>query len=66
LPDVVRLSLDDPQTLACARTSRSADESFLCLREFGIFADDAAADTLTRAAFDRALTTGLTLLEIMP
>ena len=66
LPDVVRLSLDDPQTLARARTSRSADAAFRRLRQFGILAEDAAAEALPRVAFDRALTSGLTLLEIMP
>ena len=66
LPDVVRLTLDDPETLAYAKKLGAAPDAFRRLRDFGILAEDAEPEALSRIAFDRALTSGLALLEIMP
>ncbi|HEY5046453.1 MAG TPA: hypothetical protein VII49_00345 [Rhizomicrobium sp.] len=64
LPDLIRLSLDDPHTLETGKNLAAATHAFQRLREVKILAATAEPQALGRIAFDRLLTAGLTIAEI--
>jgi hypothetical protein len=64
LPDVVRHTLEDSQTLAYARRLGLGGDAVAHLKAFGIIGEGITPDQFSRAEFDRALTAGLALLEI--
>ncbi|HEX3429813.1 MAG TPA: asparagine synthase-related protein [Rhizomicrobium sp.] len=66
LPDVVQHAVEDPQTLGYAQRLRVSEDAIERLKAFDIVSGSTGPQQLSRAALDRALTAGLTLLEMMP
>ncbi len=64
LPDVRRISLDDPKTLETARALGMAGPALRRLRDAHVLARDRETVQFSRALFDRLLTSGMTIIEI--
>jgi hypothetical protein len=66
MPDVVQHAVEDTQTLAYAQALGLSGDAINRLKALGIVSENTTPDCLSRAVFDRALTAGLALLEMMP
>lgn len=66
LPDVVRHSVEDPQTLTYGQRMTLSGDAIGRLIALGVVSAGVTADRLSRTALDRVLTAGLALLQIMP
>jgi hypothetical protein len=64
LPDVRRISLDDPRTLETARALGVAGPALQRLCDARVLAGDRDTVQFSRALFDRLLTSGMTIMEI--
>jgi hypothetical protein len=66
LPDIVQHAVEDPQTLPYTQELGLSGDAIRRARDFGILSERVASGQLSRAMFDRVLTAGLALLEMMP